>query len=204
VPVPPWEIIVTDAYPSPPSLAIGSHGGYDWLTTQHDLEALLKLCPELVLDKYLAVTSRDSGPLTLSDSERGTGWISRGGIAYSPQIESVEGLLRLGADRCAGFDEWYVFNAPVDLGETLAGNIFEVPLGPGRVAVFVNYYVSPVDDLDPSYKTLTDLFWKQLAWIRPESYIADGGTCLTVVSSDKALFATLRRALSTNPDEIPG
>jgi hypothetical protein len=185
-------------------LATGSHGGYDWLTTQHDLEALLGLCPQLVLDKYLAVTSRDSGPLTLSDNERGAGWISRGGIAYSPQIESVEGLLHLGVDRFPGFDEWYVFNAPVDLGEALAGNIFEAPLvGPGRVAVFVNYYVSPVDDLDPSHKALTNLFWKQLEWIRPESYIADGGTCLTVVSSDKALFATLRRALGMSPDEIP-
>ena len=188
---------MTDAYPSPRSLTTGSHGGYDWLTTQHDLEALLGLCPELVLDKYLAVTSIDSGPLVLSNGEKDAGWKSRGGIAYSPRIESVEGLPH------DGFDEWYVFNAPVDLGETLAGNIFEVPLGPGRVAVFVNYYVSPVDDLDPSYKALTDLFWKQLEWIRPESYIADGGSCLTVVSSDKALFATLRRALSINPGEIP-
>jgi hypothetical protein len=178
-------------------LATGSRGGYDWLTTQHDLETLLKLCPELVLDKYLAVTSIDSGPLTLSDREKDAGWKSRSGIAYSPRIESVEGLPH------DGYDEWYVFNAVIDLGEMLDGDVFEAPLGPGRVAVFVNYYGFRVDDLDPLYKHMTDLFWKQLEWIQPESYIADGGTCLTVVSSDKALFATLRRALSANPDEIP-
>ena len=84
---------------SPLPGATGSHGTYDWLTTELDLEELLRLCPELVFGKYLAVTSRDSGPLNLTDSERDAGWISRGGIAYSPQIESVEGLLHLGTDR---------------------------------------------------------------------------------------------------------
>jgi hypothetical protein len=166
------------------------------LTTERELEGLLKLCAELVLGKYLAVTSMDSGPLILSDSERGAGWITRGGIAYSPQIESVEGLAH------DGFDEWYVFNAPVDLGETVAGNIFEAPLGSGRVGVFVNFYGFRVDDLDPLWQSLTSLFWKQLEWIQPESYIADGDSCLTVVSSDKALFAKLRRALSINSDGI--
>jgi len=189
--------------PSPLPRATGSHGNYDWLTTQRDLGELLRLCPELVLGKYLAVTSRDSGPLHITDSERGAGWISRGGIAYSPQIESVEGVLQLGVGRCAGFDEWYVFNSPADLGEISFGNIFEANLEPGRVAVFVNFRGFRVDDLDPAWQPLTNLFWTQLAWIQPESYIADGYSCLTVVSSDKPLFATLRRALSKDPDEVP-
>lgn len=132
---------------------------------------------------------------------RGTlaGWISRGGIAYSPQIVSVEGLLHLGADRCPGFDEWYVFSSPTDLGEISCGNVFEAHLEPRRVWVFVNYPAFRVDDLDPS---LTDLFWQQLEWVQPESYVADGASCLTVVSSDKALFARAHRAVSKAPDEV--
>jgi len=66
-----------ESHPSPVPRDTGSHGNYEWLTTERDLEELLKLCPALVLGKYLAVTSRDGGTLNLGDSERHSGWLDK-------------------------------------------------------------------------------------------------------------------------------
>ena len=180
------------AYSNPLTLATGSHGTYQWLTSgQHDLAALLQLCPQVVLGKYIAVTSFDSGPLKLNDDEVSTGWKTRNDIAYSPRIQSVD---KLKHGECAGFDEWYVFEAPVELGQMFSGNVFEGPLQPGKVAAFVNYsgfslHTSIMQDL-------ATLFWRQLEWVCPESYIADGDL-LNFVSRDRSLFASILQALSS-------
>jgi hypothetical protein len=120
--------------------------------------------PGIVLGKYVAVTSIDSGALTPTDNETAAGWQSRAEIAYSPKIQKVEDLPR------EGWDEWYTFNAPTDLGTShLAENIFEVP-------------------------HLADVFWPQMARIRPESYVAKNDY-ITFVSMNKALFAAVRDAV---------
>ena len=178
-------------YANPVIWATGSHGEYQWVTTgQQDLDTVLRLCPQVVLGKYVAVTSIDSGPLILNDDEISIGWQIRNDIAYSPKIQSVEGLAH---GECEGFDEWYVFEAPSDLGQVIRGNIFESRLNPGQIAVFVNYIAFGFHD--PLTQELTDLFWRQLEWIRPESYIADG-SLLNFVSRDSNLFATVFQALS--------
>ena len=170
--------------------ATGSHGAYQWLTTgQHDLDTLLRLCPQALMNKYIAVTSFDSGPLDLNDDEISTGWQTRNDIAYSPKIQSIDKLAR---GKCGGFDEWYVFETPTDLGQVMSGNIFEAPLQPGRVAVFVNY--GSFGSHDSIIQALTDLFWRQLEWIHPESFIADGNL-LSFVSRDKELFTNVFQAL---------
>jgi hypothetical protein len=179
------------AYTNPVIWAEGAHGDYQWLTTgQHDLGTLLRLCPEALLGKYVAVTSIDSGPLILNEDEVSTAWQSRSDVAYSPRIQSVE---KLAYGECAGFDEWYVFDAPTELGQIVEGNIFESPLQPGQVAVFVNY--GGFGFHSSSMQVLTDMFWKQLEWIHPESYIADGDL-LNFVSRDRTLFTTVLQSLS--------
>jgi hypothetical protein len=40
-------------------LIVGSQGPYEWLVTDEDFDVLL-LCPEVVLGKYVAITSIDS------------------------------------------------------------------------------------------------------------------------------------------------
>jgi hypothetical protein len=166
----------------------GSHGLYEWLVTECTLDDLLRLCPEVVLRKYIAVTSCDSGPLWLNDGQKAEGWELRQDIAYSPRIASVDTLPR---DQ---FDEWYVFDKPRDLGqlEPSATNVFETPLAKGRVRVFVNFggFAFHRPEMEP----LTTMFWDQLAWIHPESYLADGDY-LTVVSANQGLFAAVRQAL---------
>ncbi len=83
-------------------LTVGSQGLYEWLVTDQQFD-LLQICPEVALGKYIAIRSIDSGPLVLTGKEKAAGWESRGQIAYSPKVESVESLPR------AGYDEWYIF-----------------------------------------------------------------------------------------------
>jgi hypothetical protein len=120
------------------------------------------------------------------------GWKQFDAIAYSPRLLHVDGLPHQG---CGHFHEWYIFGTPVTLGTRFDGNIFEAPMDPGHVAVFVNYLSSRVDVDDE----VTRLFWKQLARIRPESYLADGGEQLTFVSRNSELFLRVRERLTAHP-----
>ena len=170
-------------------LHAGSHGAYEWLVSEHELSDLLGLCPEIVLDKHIAVTSCDSGPLVLNAQELAAGWVSRRGVAYSRKVLTVDALPR------EQFDEWYVFSDPLDLGELAqqGTNVFETRLGAGEIYPFVNFggfaFHCPEDE------DLVSLFWQQFDCIRPETYIGDGDY-LTVVSADKRHFDTLLQALS--------
>jgi len=161
-------------------LEVGSQGAYEWLVTDRQFDLLL-ICPEVVLGKYIAVTSIDSGPLVPTDEEKSAGWQSRSNIAYSPKIRDIASL------PCAGYDEWYIFDSSVDLGTSHLGeNVFEVPQEQGHLSVFVNYgfALHPPERAD-----LARLFWPQMERIRPESYVSDNDF-LTFVSANKALFVT--------------
>lgn len=166
-------------------LTIGSQGLYEWLVTDQEFD-LLQRCPDVVLGKYIAITSIDSSQLVPTDEETAAGWESRGRVAYSPKVQKIKDLPR------EGWDEWYIFHKPTDLGTSHFGeNVFEVPQEWGHVSVFVNYCLGLHQ---PEMKDLATLFWEQIARIRPESYVADNDY-LTVVSMDKILFASLREAV---------
>jgi hypothetical protein len=166
----------------------GSHGQYEWVVVRDNFD-LLEIRPEIVLQKYVAITSIDSSEFVPTDEERAAGWQSRHGIGYGPKIEKVESLPR------DGWDEWYIFDSPADLGTShLKENIFEVAQGPGHVRVFVNYCFA-LDD--PNMDRLASMFWEQMAWIHPESYIADND-CLNFATRNKALFASIHDALKTS------
>ncbi|HVO81564.1 MAG TPA: hypothetical protein VMT28_12585 [Terriglobales bacterium] len=169
-------------------LRFGSQGLYEWLAIDHPQLDLLQICPEIVLGKYVAITSIDSGVLIPNETEKAAGWESRGNIAYSPKVQAVENLPR------AGWDEWYVFANPTDLGTShLEENIFEVPEEQGQVRVFVNYCFALHI---PEMNDLATLFWRQMEWIRPESYLADNDY-LTFVSANRTLFAAVRDAANS-------
>jgi len=166
----------------------GSRDGYFWLTSaDYELHDLITFCPQIVVGKYVTITSFDSGSLVPNENEMTAGWQSQGGIAYSPRVESIEQLPH------ELYDEWYVFKTPQDLGHLYQGNIFETSMAAGQVAAFVNY--GPAFSLPSSNaKDLTDLFWLQLGLIRPESFISDGDL-LNFVTSDEQLFDSVRAAL---------
>jgi hypothetical protein len=177
---------------STPTTVAGSHGTYHWLATGlHDLDSFLLRCPETLAGKYVAVTSLDSGPLRLTEEEERTGRRSRGGVAYSPQVRIVEKLRR------GGFDEWYVFDSPKELGRVWQGNVFEVPSKSDYISIFVNF--GDFAPHNPAVEALVTLFWKQLYQIQPESYVADGNQFLTFASRDRRLFAEVCQALADRP-----
>jgi hypothetical protein len=175
--------------PPPIHFVTGSHGSYDWLSTNgHSIDELLRVSPTVVLGKYLAVTSHDSGPLPLTAEQKSCGWAYRGEIAYTPRIESLDMV-----PVHALYDEWYVFDAPADLGAIREGNIFDFPVSPRHVEVFVNFAF--VMDA-PEMQELVGRLWQQLEWMRPEAYIAESDYgFLTFVTSDKGLFAAVCKGL---------
>ncbi len=169
----------------------GVHEEYRWLIMpDRGIYSLLNICPEIVLGKYLAVTSIDSGPLRLTEQEKVEGWWSTEAarvfqgnslspwesqddwkVAYSPSITSVHGLPNQTHDESsAGYDEWYVFEKPVPIEE---------------IETFVNWGGFRL--YAPEFQWCTDRFWKQIAKLKPESYIADG-TVFTVVTRNPKLF----------------
>jgi hypothetical protein len=170
------------------SWATGFQGDYYWLeTTEQDLDSLLHLCPGVFVGRYLAVTSFDSGRLFLDKDQESGAWVSRNDIAYSPKIVSVNGLPH------DGYDEWYLFDAPVDLGVVSEGNVFVTPTEVGRVKIFANFYGFSLKDslMEP----LAAIFWKQLEWMSPHSYIAETDSRLIYASRDEKAFAGVRSSL---------
>ncbi len=178
----------------------GLHASYQCLTATGDvyMGTLLRLCPEAVLNRYLAVTSYDSGVRHLSETESSAGWRSRDDIAYSPLVESVDSLQfqRDGLDS-PGYDEWYVLEAPRDLGRVFHGNYFEFQPGCGQIMVFVNTFAFVLHDPDPYMPGILDIFWNQLELVQPETFIADGRDCLTLVSKNEALIDNTQERLTS-------
>lgn len=181
--------MVMDDPDEPRVLATGSHGSYRWLVSEHRLGEFLEIYPAAIVGKFIAVNSFDSGPLALSDQERSAGWSSIHDIACSPRVQSVAGLPN------DIYDEWYVFSDRPNLENVhrFEGNIFDPPVKPGQLADFVSYHLS----LHGETSGLTDLFWRQMEWFCPESYVSDSDF-LTFVSRDHALFASVLEALSKN------
>jgi len=148
-----------------------------------------------VLRRYLAVTSTDSGDPKWW-AEKLPGWECRKGVGYSPCLKDTEGILfQTHGLESAGFDEWYTFETPADLGEVIVNEnpwTEESRSRPGRVIPFVNHYFSPALAGD----FLSGMFWDQLAKIQPESYISDGSECVTFVSRNVHLFRVVYASFS--------
>jgi hypothetical protein len=104
---------------------------------EQNISTLLSLCPDVVIGKYLAVTSIDSGTLRLTEQERNYGWWTSeagkvfsatswsgrdyrdgGKVAYSTRVTSIHSLPNETHDECCGgYSEWYIFEQPVEADE---------------------------------------------------------------------------------------
>jgi len=178
---------------------VGSHGEHQWLTmVERNISDLLRLCPEVVLDKYLAVTRIDGGALCLTGQEKSDGWWTADAgkvfqgtswglpeyrenwkVAYSPRLTSIHGLPNEIHDQCcAGYGEWYVFEQEVQAGE---------------IESFVNWMGFRL--YAPVYLWCADRHWEQMARLAPESYIADG-TVFTSATRNRTLFDSVLSAFS--------
>jgi len=93
----------------------------------------------------------------------------------------------------AYFSELYVFGAPTNLG-VLADpnkNIFESEMKQGQVHAFVNF---DFGFHDPGYADLSQMFWRQLGWMKAESYLAENDYLIFVTANPK-VFAPVYDAL---------
>jgi hypothetical protein len=180
---------------------VGSHGKHQWLTmAECDISTLLSLCAGVVLGKYLAVTRIDGGTLRLTDQEKSEGWWTADEakvfqatswgppeyrddwrVSYSPRLNSVHGLPDETRERCC-FNEWYVFEQPVN---------------PGEIEAFVNWLGFRLHD--PQYQWCADRLWDQMARLAPESYIAEG-SAFTFATRNQALFASVLAAFSAHTE----
>jgi hypothetical protein len=168
-------------------LQTGSTNGYQWLVSTDRHLDVLECCPDVVLGKYVAITSFDSGPLRLTEGQKSAGWVSHGGIAYSPKIQQVNMVPQ------AYFSESYVFDGPRNLG-VLADpnrNIFESEMQQGQVHAFVNL---DFGFHDPKSADLAHMFWQQLGWRNAESYLAENDYLILVTANPK-VFAPVYEAL---------
>lgn len=168
-------------------LQTGSTNGYQWLVSTDRQLDVLECCPDVVLGKYVAITSFDSGALRLTEGQRSGGWVSRGEIAYSPVIQHANMVPQ------TYFSELYVFGAPTDLGALAdpSRSIFESGMQQGQVHAFVNF---DFGFHDPEYADLAHMFWRQLGWVKAESYLSENDYLIFVTINPK-LFAQVYEAL---------
>ena len=180
----------------------GVHGPYKWLEADHDLLEFLSFCPGAIVGRHIAITAVDSGSYCPSERDRAAGWFSSGSIAYSPRLEAVDMLPeRCCCRECYGFDEWYIFDTePAPLGSICDSNVFETAISRPNVFQFINFGGFQLSD--PQMNPITDLFWKQMEWIQPESYVGDGNKCLVFVSSNHEVFCIVHDALSRSPSRL--
>jgi hypothetical protein len=183
------------------ALRTGAHGEYFWLTSSFDHYSgtLVKQCPEIFIGRFMVVTAIDSGIPRLRGGQEAAGWEMRGGIAYSPRLRSVDDVFyqRDGHD-VPGFDEWYFFQELPNLGKLQEGNPFEQATAPrsGRPKVYVGMPSATVSDNRSDFEFIRRMFWDQIGWIQPESYVADSGDFLTFVTRNQDLFELVLERLS--------
>ncbi|MCX6590463.1 MAG: hypothetical protein NTZ56_02965 [Acidobacteria bacterium] len=177
---------------------IGSHGDFQWLNTiDYTLNDFARLCPGAFVDRFLAVTSLDSGPPRLTPHDEAEGWRTGGklydwspddtrqdrgsGAALGPRLRSLDHLpeaLQAGLD--ASFHEWYVFRHPSPTID---------------FAVFVNWMGFSL--WNSTFRWLIDYFWQEVERVNPESYVSEGWT-LVFVTRNAALFESVLAALSAD------
>lgn len=151
----------------------GNFGTYHWVVWNSPFpDDLVESFPEIVLGKYVIVTSFDSGILRLTNDELQRGWRVQDGLAYSPPILEIASLPR---DQ---YDEWYVFTQPVRME---------------ACEVFINYSGFRLQDdaSDQAMHELLERFWQQLQRLAPESYLAEGAN-LIFVTRNTSLFERVR------------
>jgi hypothetical protein len=98
-------------------------------------------------------------------------------------VTSIHGLPNETHDECcAVYDEWYVF---------------EQPVLPGEIEVFVNWLGFRL--YDPDFKWCADRLWEQMTRLAPESYVGDGSV-FTFATRNGALFTRVLSAFSASAE----
>ena len=184
----------------------GTSGAYRWLTSvDHDMDDLLRLCPEVFAGKCLAVTSIDGGTLEPTAQETRNGWRTRPDckvfrglpdgrrddqedslVAFSPVLDSIAYLPNeTHVEFADGFNEWLLFDGKAPESD---------------MEVFVNWFDFLL--FSPDSKWLLDRFWAQMGRLNVESYVAEG-TVFSFATRDIKLFDAVLTAFSKDLESDP-
>lgn len=132
------------------------------------LTDVIRLAPELVLGKRIAITACDSGPYLPSQDEIGSGWSLAGSTGISKEIT------RLAELPTPGFDEWYVFDSMPQLVPTRN---------------HVNQYgFSVLGDDDAAAS-----FWDQVTRTQPLHALGAGTPNMFFVTRDRETFQRIQK-----------
>lgn len=87
--------------------------------------------------------------------------------------------------------------AAAPLGDVSNESVFTTEIAPGAVFRFINFL--GFRPSDPKMESITKLFWRQVEWMQPESYLGDGQECLVFASRNQRLFDSIRDTLGAHP-----
>lgn len=180
-------------------MLLGKNGKWMWLTSKAAcMGDVIEKCPQSVIDKFILVTSLDSGLVILDEQRIKDGWKylgkkvhnqellplrePSGEFALSPRVTNPADIPR---DICHGnmYDEWYVFNSPPKIEEA------EVFINWGDFHLSIGHI--GLHTIEPHF--FEERFWNQITVINPHAYIADNGTLLFATTDgclyEQVLFA---------------
>src|SRR2546421_12107338 len=85
----------------------GSHNRWHWLEAPaRSRHIFLEQCTDLLMGRYLLLAALDGGPWIPGDEEQAAGWLSHGGLAYSPRLLTHDDVNRIPRGEAV---EWYLF-----------------------------------------------------------------------------------------------
>jgi hypothetical protein len=156
---------------------------YHWLWAPNaNLNNIVKLAPEIIKDKFIAISSCDSGPYKPTNEELSSGWIYCNGVSISPKIDYQIDL------PIAGWDEWYVISEQ------------RIPFPPKVFVSYTNFSLAPGETSadKESFRFASQLledFWSQLATFKPLSFIADNEIGFSFVTDNIHVFKKVCEAI---------
>ena len=163
----------------------GVQGEYRWLeTAAHEVYDVLQVCPDVVANKNVVITSFDSYPLQPTSEEMQRGWRTSGRFLHIPVSDNVSAI------PFEVFDEWYIFTEESPEREYKIFVKYDwFTLGPAQAVYSRN---GNAFDL----KRMQRWFWQELEESKAESYLGRGSR-LKFVSRNAEYFNTVLRGLSS-------
>lgn len=182
----------------------GVESRWGWLNSDADVSVgdLLRAFPSIVRGRYLAISSWDSGAFRVEEVLRQPGWHAKHEVAYSPLIaHDNDHNVGLPNEEWPTFCELYASLEPLDLGMPPQNEFEQFDPNRGHYIEFVNFLAFDLTERD-GY--LASLFWKQMDWIQPESYLAESNDWIAIAHIDREVLSRVREWLEMAPSRIEG
>jgi len=179
------------------TLNTGENGEWTWFESpDNTLATIIEQCSNALIGRYIAVTAFDSGELTPTVEERAAGWTKKGTVALSPKTTRAN----VNALPYDNYDEWFVLTLPrtfdYDHGFVSYGEFSLVPAEQLRRDADPSWDKPSLDAAIERRDGLQKRFWATLNRIRPETFIADGDSPMTVVTRNPDVAAKFAATFS--------